>query len=239
MTRPLWRHASRLSLGTLLVAVGSITTRVASLTAGTEAESSGAAHSADQMLLARVAKLEEEIAMLEANGARRTNQPSQIVQAPFAVVGKSGKPLFTVDEGSNAIGLGRVSVAPGTANNYVVRIANANGQIVAAMAEATNGAGVVQLSKDAKLAARLSEIGLEVRNAAGKEIATLGLDPTNLTRARLAVRGIFEFYDENYKTVVDGGALPDGRGAVRTWPNEDCRAFAGLRSPTCLMGVKP
>ena len=76
------------------------------------------------------------------------------------------------------------------------------------------------------------------RNSSGKQIGHLGPDPTNKASGRLVIRGILSITDNNDVTMVDAGTLPDGRGAVRTWPNKACSSYGGMRSPNCLMGAQ-
>ena len=110
---------------------------------------------------------------------------------------------------------------------------------VAAMGESNGAAGLVSVLRDGKDVAMMHGKGFELKSSAGKMLGVLGLDPANETRARLGVRGVLQIYNESNSSVVDAGMLPDGRGAVRTWPNSDCKSFGGMRSPTCLMGVAP
>src|SRR5262249_40086771 len=132
-----------------------------------------------------------------------------------------------------------VEVAEVGSGNMEIAVQDDSGRRAVTIGSVTGGHGVVQVNNAGKASATLSNMGLVTWNAAGKEITHLGADPTNKDRGQLTVRGTFAILDEAFKTVIDGGTLPDGRGAIRTWPNEDCRVFAGLRSPTCLMGVKP
>ena len=84
--------------------------------------------------------------------------------------------------------------------------------------------------------ANLSLDGRTIAEAADwvrQHVATLGLDPTNKTRARITVRGPLSLTDEAGGTVVDAGAIGVGLGAVRAWPNANCKG-GGL--PACIKG---
>ena len=180
----------------------------------------------------RVAALEAE---LERTRAAAPVAPT--VTAPFTVVNGAGTPIFTVTDGTYAASArGRVHIGRGTSTNYGMWFSKADGAVVAQVGESRAGAGMLVLNKGATEIAELAEDGLVMRNSAGKQIAHVGPDPTNKARARLVVRGVFSITDENDVTRVDAGTLPDGRGAVRTWPNRECKAYGGLRSPNCLMG---
>ena len=183
----------------------------------------------------RVATLESELASTRAAGA-----VAPTVQAPFTVVNGAGTAIFSVTESPVPDSLkGRVHIGRGSGSNFAIWIMAANHTLAATIGEQKTGGGSVTVHKAGKEVGVMDEVGFVLRNSAGKEVAHLGTDPQNRARGRLAVRGIFQFTDENNNTTVDGGTLADGRGAVRTWPNQDCRAFAGLKSPTCLMGLAP
>jgi hypothetical protein len=183
----------------------------------------------------RVADLEKAV----ANGDKSTPKMAAKFQAPFTVVDENGKPIFSVSDDPYSTGFrGRVHISPGSSgNNYNIWMHSADGTLVAAMGESNGKAGLVSVLRSGQDAGLLSPLGLEIRNTAGKQLAHIGLDPQNKERARVAVRGILQLYDQNFNTVVDAGALDDGRGAVRTWPNADCRSTGGLVSPPCLRGV--
>ena len=68
---------------------------------------------------------------------------------------------------------------------------------------------------------------------AGKQIAHIGPDPQNKERARIVLRGPLSLTDEAGGTVVDAGAIGVGLGAVRAWPNANCKG-GGL--PACIKG---
>ena len=77
------------------------------------------------------------------------------------------------------------------------------------------------------------EDGFTVNTTAGRQIAHLGIDPQNKARARLALRGPLSLTDEAGGTVVDAGAVGVGLGAVRAWPNANCK---GSALPACIKG---
>ena len=185
----------------------------------------------------RVADLETAV----ANGDKSTPKMAAKFQAPFTVVDENGKPIFSVSDDPYSTGFrGRVHISPGSSgNNYNIWMHSANGTLVAAMGESNGAAGLVSVLRDGKDVAMMMGKGFELKSSSGKMLGVLGLDPQNEARARLGVRGVLQIYNENNSSVVDAGMLPDGRGAVRTWPNSDCKSFGGMRSPTCLMGVAP
>jgi hypothetical protein len=185
----------------------------------------------------RVTDLEKEV----ANGDKSAPKIAAKFQAPFTVVDENGKSIFSVTDDPYSTGFrGRVHISPGSSgNNYNIWMHSANGTLVAAMGESNGAAGLVSVLRDGKDVAMMHGKGFELKSSAGKMLGVLGLDPSNETRARLGVRGVLQIYNESNSSVVDAGMLPDGRGAVRTWPNSDCKSFGGMRSPTCLMGVAP
>jgi hypothetical protein len=194
-------------------------------------------HASVEMLRARASSLEIEINKLRSAMA----QTPSSVKAPFEVVDGAGNPIFTVTnqyDGSSPK-KGQVHIGVNSYGIYQLSIHNSSGQLAVGIGSAKAGSGVVQVQKAGKYVASLSDMGLTTVNGAGKEVTHLGADPTDRERGELKVRGGFSILDANFGTVIDGGTLPDGRGAIRTWPNEDCRTFAGLRPPTCLMGVIP
>ena len=189
-----------------------------------------------ESLRARVSALETEIA--KASASHATVAPT--VQAPFTVVNGAGTPIFTVSDAAYADATkGRVHIGRGSNANYGVWFLDPGGSIAAALGESKAGPGTLVLAKGGKETVVLSEDGFSYSVSAGKSIAHFGPDPQNKARARLLVRGVLQITDENDVTMVDAGTLPDGRGAVRTWPNQACKAYGALRSPQCLMGAAP
>jgi hypothetical protein len=182
----------------------------------------------------RVRALETELARTRAAGA-----VSPTVQAPFTVVNGAGTPIFSVTESPVPDSLkGRVHIGRGSGSNFAIWIMTANHTLAATMGEQKTGGGSVTVHKGGKELGVMDEVGFVQRNSAGKEIAHLGTDPLNRSRGRLSVRGILQLSDENDNTTVDAGTLPDGRGAVRTWPNQDCKPAGVLGTPACLRGVQ-
>ena len=182
----------------------------------------------------RVRTLETELARTRAAGA-----VSPTVQAPFTVVNGAGTAIFSVTESPVPDSLkGRVHIGRGSGSNFAIWIMTANRTLAATMGEQKTGGGSVTVHKSGKELGVMDEVGFVQRNSAGKEIAHLGTDPLNRSRGRLSVRGILQLSDENDNTTVDAGTLPDGRGAVRTWPNQDCKSSGVLGLPSCLRGVQ-
>jgi hypothetical protein len=189
-----------------------------------------------ESLRARVAALEIEIARASAPHAA----VAPTVQAPFTVVNGAGTPIFTVSDAAYADATkGRVHVGRGSSANYGLWFIASGGSIAAVLGESKTGPGTLVLSKGGKEAVSLTEDGFSYSATTGKTIAHLGPDPQNTARARLVVRGVLQITDANDVTMVDAGTLPDGRGTVRTWPNQECKSYGGLRSPQCLMGAAP
>jgi hypothetical protein len=188
-----------------------------------------------ESLRERVTTLESELARTRASAAI-----APAVTAPFTVVNGAGTPIFTVSDGTYASSTrGRVHIGRGSSANYGMWFAKADGTLAAQIGESKTGPGVLIINRGATEVAEVTEDGFISRNSAGKTIAHIGPDPTNKARARMVLRGVLSITDENDVTVVDAGTLPDGRGAVRTWPNKECSSYGGLRSPNCLMGTAP
>jgi hypothetical protein len=130
-----------------------------------------------------------------------------------------------------------VHIGPGTGNNYSVWFHDQSGTMVASMGEAKDGAGIIATLKGGRVTAEMDDLGFRTLNSTGKEIGHLGPNPAYPARGRLVVSGILALTDPAGNTLVDAGA--DGaRGMVRAWPQENCRAFNGLKSPQCLEGAK-
>jgi len=194
-------------------------------------------------LMKQLDALKKRVSALESEVAKGDNGSPKMAakfQAPFTVVDENGKSIFSVSDDPYSTGFrGRVHISPGSSgNNYNIWIHNANGVLAAAMGESNASAGLISVLRDGKDVAMMHGKGFELKSSSGKMLGVLGLDPQNETRARLGVRGIFQIYDEGYNTVVDAGTLAAGRGMVRTWPGGTCKAFGGMKSPTCLEGEK-
>jgi len=211
----------------------------------TEGDAAGAAiPSRSEMaeLSRTIDALQRRVTALEAELERTRTAPAvaPTVTAPFTIVNGAGTPIFTVTDAAyaNAGTKGRVHIGRGSSSNYGMWFTTAGGALATQVGESKTGAGVLVINKGATEIAEVTEDGFIARNSAGKQIGHFGADPTNKARARMVVRGILTITDENDVTMVDAGTLPDGRGAVRTWPNKECSAYRGLRSPNCLMGAQ-
>ena len=161
------------------------------------------------LLRGRVDSLESELA------ARRTSLPAeQTVTAPFTVVNGAGTPIFTVSDRSyaDASVRGRVHISRGSGANYGMWFLNSGGAIAASVGESKVGSGVLIINKGADEVAVVDADGFNVNAAGGKEVAHLGLDPTNKARARFVLRGPLSLTDEAGGTVVDAGAVGVGMG---------------------------
>jgi hypothetical protein len=177
----------------------------------------------------RVSALESELARTRASAA-----VAPTVTAPFTVVNGAGTPIFTVTDGAYAGATkGRVHIGRGSSANYGMWFLTSSGLVAATIGESKTGPGSVIVNKGGKEVASVTEDGFIYAASSGKQVAHLGPDPQNKERARLVVRGIFSITDESGNTTVDAGTLPNGAGAVRTWPNADC-ARGGLN--TCIKG---
>ena len=222
----------------LVSALGARTPSRAERIAGNAASASGS----EMAELSRtIDALQRRVATLEAElGRTRATAVAPTVTAPFTVVNGAGTPIFTVTDAAfaNAGARGRVHIGRGSGANYGMWFTTAGGAMAAQVGESKTGAGVLVINKGATEIAEITEDGFISRNSAGKQIGHFGPDPTNKARARMVVRGVLTITDENDVTMVDAGTLPDGRGAVRTWPNKECSAYRGLRSPNCLMGAQ-
>ena len=184
----------------------------------------------------RVSALEAEV----AKGDKSDGSPKMAAkfQAPFTIVDEDGKSIFTVADDEYAAAFrGRVHIGRGTGTNYSIWFHNQNGTIAASMGELKDGSGLVATLRGGKETAIMSDEGFITRNAAGKEITHLGPNPADKARGRLVVSGTLALKGPSDNMVVEAGA--DGaRGVVRTWPNQDCRVFNGLKSPQCIEGAK-
>jgi len=184
-----------------------------------------------------VAVLRGRMTSLETELASRRASPAveQTVTAPFTVVNGSGTPIFTVSDRAwaDASPRGRVHIGRGSSDNYGMTFVTSGGSIAMQFGQSKVGTGFLAVTKGATELASLSLDGVIVNNTTGKQIAHLGPDPENTTRARLKLRGPISLTDEADGTVVDAGAIGVGLGAVRAWPNTNCRG-SGL--PACIKG---
>jgi outer membrane murein-binding lipoprotein Lpp len=181
-------------------------------------------------LRSRVDSLETEL-----DAARPSPAVEQTVTAPFTVVNGAGTPIFTVSDRTfaDAPTKGRVHIGRGSGANFGMWFINSSGSIAASLGESKAGPGVLIINKGADEVAVVDANGFTVNATGGKEVAHLGLDPQNRARARLVVRGPLSLTDEAGGTVVDAGAVGVGLGAVRAWPNANCKG-GGL--PACIKG---
>jgi hypothetical protein len=181
------------------------------------------------VLRGRVASLETELA------AGSTPAVEQTVTAPFTVVNGAGTPIFTVSDRAyaDASVKGRVHIGRGTSGNYGMFFINGANQPVVQLGESKAGPGFMAVTAGPTELVTVSEDGFTVNTTAGRQIAHLGIDPQNKARARLALRGPLSLTDEAGGTVVDAGAVGVGLGAVRAWPNANCK---GSALPACIKG---
>lgn len=190
-------------------------------------------------LMKTVAALRSRVSGLEAEIGKIDRKPTEPVmgmkvRAPFTVIDDDGKMIFTVaDDQYTAAYKGRVHFGPGSAGNYNMWFHDKNGAMMATMGESKMGTGLVAILRAGMEIGSMDDAGFIARTSAGKEIAHLGADPSNKTRGRLVLRGPLSLTDAGGNTVVDAGAVEDGLGAVRAWPNAKCRAGA---LATCIKG---
>jgi outer membrane murein-binding lipoprotein Lpp len=202
-------------------------TNVAALTAAVDELTKALA-----ALRSRVQALESEAGKVDES--KGTLKMGQKFQAPFSILDENGKVIFSVSDDPYSVGFrGRVHIAPGSGGNYNIWIHNASGTLAATMGESRAGAGFFSALMNGKDAVTMTGEGFGVENAAGKSLAHMGLDPANKTRARIVLRGPLYLTDEAGNTVVDAGSPKVGLGAVRAYPNADCRASA---LPACIKG---
>lgn len=108
----------------------------------------------DTALADQVRTLSQRVAKLESARQReQADSPSRVV-APFEVVSASGQVILRVADvlAATPARLGRVTIGPGTAGNYGVRVYNDAGVFVAGLGQALKaGGGVVVVQDDAGL----------------------------------------------------------------------------------------
>lgn len=122
-------------------------------------------------LQAQVRELTTRIAALESKQPQESNQPqpqaerrSSVpddarVTAPFEVVGTDGKVILRVAEAvSSTDGEGaHVTIGPGAAGNYALRVYKDGGPFVAGIGQAQNGAGLaIVMDASGEIAANMS-----------------------------------------------------------------------------------
>lgn len=184
-----------------------------------------------------VATLRGRMDSLETELAARRATPAleQTVTAPFTVVNGAGTPIFTVSDRTfaDASVRGRVHIGRGSSANFGMWFIRGNGGIATSLGESKEGSGLMIVNKGPDEAVVVDADGFTVNASGGKQVGHLGLDPQNKSRARLVVRGPLSLTDEAGGTVVDAGAIGVGMGAVRAWPNANCK---GSALPACIKG---
>jgi len=232
-----------LMIGIAVALTLSSTTQRLIFAADWERESRSASARIDELrrenasLKSRLDAFEKRLGLLSAAGVQG---PSR-VQEPFEVVDHAGQTIFQVTGavGSTAPSRGRVQIARGSLDNFVLTIRRPNGIVSAALAEATNGAGSLQL-RDGSGNERVrfdGEGGVRLLGPKGESVASLGFKDQNGARGLLQLGGAFKLFDDAGKTVVEAGTDPSGVGVVRVGPGSiKCLPYAGLRVPDCILG---
>lgn len=190
----------------------------------------------NELLQFRIEGFEKRLGALVVTGVQG---PSR-VQAPFEVVDHSGQTIFQVtgEVGSTAPSRGRVQIARGSLDNFVLTLRRPNGDVSAVIAEAPNGVGSVQL-RDGSGNQRVrldGDAGVKLLGPKGESVAGLGFRNQNAARGVLTLDGLFQISDGG-KTTVEAGTNPSGVGVVRVGPGfVTCRPYAGLRIADCIEG---
>lgn len=192
----------------------------------------------NELLKSRIDGFEERLGLLSAAGVQG---PSR-VQAPFEVVDHSGVILFKVtgELGSQvpAPSRGRVQITRGSLDNFVLTFRRPDGNVSAAIAEAPNGAGSLQL-RDGAANERVrldGDGGVRLFGPNAEKVAALTFRAENTARGVLQLAGLLQILDGG-NTVVEAGTDPSGVGVVRVGPGfVTCRPYAGLRIPDCIEG---
>jgi hypothetical protein len=190
----------------------------------------------NELLKSRVDGFEERLGFLAAASVQG---PSR-VQSPFEVVDHSGQIIFQVtgDPGTTVPSRGRVQIARGSLDNFVLTIRRPNGDVSAAIAEAKNGVGSLQL-RDGSGNERIrveGDGGVRLLGPKGESVAGFGFKDPNAARGLLQLGGVLKIFDDAGNTVVEAGTAPSGVGVVRVGPGLKCVPYAGLRVPECIMG---
>lgn len=190
----------------------------------------------NELLRSRVDRFEERLGFLGAVGVRG---PSR-VRAPFEVVDDAGQTIFQVTAafGTSAQSRGRVQIARGSLNNYVLTFRRSSGDVSATIAEAPNGVGSLQL-RDGSGNQRVridGDGGIRLLGPNGEKVAGFGFKDQNAARALLQLDGVLQIFDGS-RSMVEAGTGPAGVGVVRVGPGfVTCRPYAGLRIPDCIEG---
>jgi hypothetical protein len=231
-----------LMVGTAVALTLSSTTQRLIFAADWERESRSASARFDELrrqnelLTTRLEGFEKRLASLAAAGAQG---PSR-VQEPFEVVDHSGQILFQVTGGfgTSAPSRGRVQIARGTHDNFLLTFRRPDGSVSAVLAEAPNGVGSLQL-RDGSGNERVRvdrDGGVRLLGPKGESVAGLGFKDASGARGLLQIDGLFKIFDGG-KTVVEIGTNPAGVGVVTVGPGETkCLPYAGLRVPDCIVG---
>jgi hypothetical protein len=185
----------------------------------------------------RVSNLESE---LGKQGDKKESDVSHIVQAPFHVVDKSGKPIFTVTDGAVKQAVGRIRIGRGSGDNYGVSVANAAGTLVAALTEASNGAGGFGVYDQAgnRSVQVIAGQGVRLYGPSDKEVVSIGFNGAHPDRGVLQISGLLQVFNAAGETVVEAGSNSNGVGVVRVGPGAKCVPMGTLRLPDCIMGRK-
>ena len=234
-------HVIAAGVTAAVLSSGLVSALAARSPAGAEAGAGSAARatSSDVADLPRIIEsLRQRVSALESELARTraTAGVAPTVTAPFTVVNAAGTPIFTVTgaDFGNAQPKGRVHIGRGTSDNYGLWFIGSGGSLAASIGESRFGFGSFFAYRGGKEMAMVTDEGFVFKDASGKQLGHLGPEPTDTDRGRLVVRGVISITDANGNTTVDAGTLPDGAGAVRTWPNADCKR-GGLN--TCIKGI--
>ena len=188
-----------------------------------------------EFLRDRVSNLEKENAKPEKNDSG----VDHVVHAPFHVVDKAGKPIFTVTDAVAAQAIGRVRVGRGSSDNYGIWVATASGTPVVAVAEAKDGAGSLSAYDQAgkrSVQAHGGE-GFALFGSSETRVVSMGLNADHTDRGLLQVSGILQIFDGAGQTMVEAGtSSTKGVGVVRVGPGATCVPQGPLRVPDCIMG---
>jgi hypothetical protein len=187
----------------------------------------------------RVSSLEKELAK---QPDKNETSVGHIVHAPFHVVDKSGKPIFTVSDAVATEGIGRVRVGHGSGDNYGIWVTNAAGTAVAVISETKDGAGgLTAYTQEGKRSAQMhGGEGFTLFNNSNNSVASMGLNAGNKDRGLLQLSGLLQIFDGAGQTMVEAGtSTTRGVGVVRVGPGAKCVPMATLRLPDCIMGRAP